>query len=87
LWYGLDNVVELTNISLDEFFELSGVLPLVRAIMMSSSMLIVEHRFECIGLIEVVGKCIELSFLWALPCKMVVQEKEVITLLYIYIYV
>jgi len=25
LWYDLDNVVKLTDISLDEFFELSGV--------------------------------------------------------------
>ena len=58
MWYGLDDVVELTDISLNEFFELPEILPLVRAITMSSSMLMVGHRFECIELIEVVGKCI-----------------------------
>ena len=32
MWYGLDNIVELIDTSLDEFFELSGIFPLVEAI-------------------------------------------------------
>jgi len=40
--------VELIDASLNEFFKLPGVLSLVGVIMMSSSMAIVGHRFECI---------------------------------------
>jgi len=54
----LDDVVELIDASLNEFFELSGVFPLVEAITIFSFILIVEHRFECIELMEVVGMCI-----------------------------
>jgi len=54
----LDEVVEMTDKSLDVFFEHSGILSLVEAITMSSSMLRVGHRFECIELIVVEKKCI-----------------------------
>jgi len=54
----LDEVVKLTDASLDEFFELSEVLSLIGAITISSSIAIVGHKFECIELIEVVEMCI-----------------------------
>jgi len=41
----LDEVVEMMDNSLDVFFEHSGVLPLIRAITIFSSMLRVGHRF------------------------------------------
>jgi len=66
-------MVELTDASLDEFFELSGILPLVEAIIMFSSILIVEHRFEYVKLIEIVEIYIYLlSLLQVLLCKIVV---------------
>ena len=58
LWYSLDKMVELTNASLNEFFELPGVLPLIETIIMFSSIVIVEYRFEYIELMKVVGMCI-----------------------------
>ena len=58
LWYSLDNVVKLTNTSLDKFFEVSRDLPLIRTIIISSSILIVGYRFEYIELIWDVGICI-----------------------------
>ena len=65
--------MELTDASLDEFFELSGILPLVEAIIMFSSILIVEHRFEYVKLIEIVEIYIYLlSLLQVLLCKIVV---------------
>ena len=57
-WYGLDKVVEMMDNSLDVFFKHSGVLSLIGAIMMFSSMLRVEHRFECIELLVMDEKCI-----------------------------
>jgi len=54
----LNEVVELIDTSLNKFFELPGVLSLGGVIMMSSSMVIVGHRFECIELMEVVEICI-----------------------------
>jgi len=66
-------MVELTDASLDEFFELSGILSLVEAIIMFSSILIVEHRFEYVKLIEIVEIYIYLlSLLQVLLCKIVV---------------
>jgi len=66
-------MVELTDASLDEFFELSGILPLVEAIIIFSSILIVEHRFEYVKLIEIVEIYIYLlSLLQVLLCKIVV---------------
>ena len=62
-WYGLDEVVELIDNSLDVFFKPSGVLPLIGAITISSSMLRGECRFECIKLIVVEEKCIFTKFL------------------------
>ena len=44
--------------SLDVFFEHSGVLSLIEAIIMFSSMLRVGHRFEYIELLVVEEKCI-----------------------------
>ena len=58
LWYSLDEVVEIIDDSLDVFFEHSGVLPFIEAIIMFSSMLRVGHRFECIELLVVEEKCI-----------------------------
>jgi len=57
-WYGLDEVVELMDNFLDVFFKPSGVLLLIEAITISSSMLTGECRFECIKLIVVEEKCI-----------------------------
>jgi len=57
-WYGLDEMVELIDAFLNEFFELSGVLSLIEIIIIFSSMVIVEHRFECIELMEIVEICI-----------------------------
>jgi len=54
----LDEVVKIMDDSLDVFFEHSGVLPLIGAITMFSSMLRVGHRFECIELLVVEEKCI-----------------------------
>jgi len=54
----LDKVVEMMDNSLDVFFKHSGVLSLIGAIMMFSSMLRVEHRFECIELLVMDEKCI-----------------------------
>ena len=44
--------------SLELFFESSGVLLLIGAIMMFSSMLRMGHRFECAELIVVDKRCI-----------------------------
>jgi len=54
----LDDVVELTDTSIDEFFELSGNLSLIEAITMFSFILIIEHRFEYIKLMGDIGMCI-----------------------------
>jgi len=51
-------MVELMDNSLDMFFEPSGILSLIGAITMSSSMLRGRHRFKCIELIVVEEKCI-----------------------------
>jgi len=59
----LDEIVELTDDFLDEFFEPFGILSLVEVIMMFSSMLRVGHRFECIKLIVVEKKCVFTKFL------------------------
>jgi len=45
-------VIELTDASLDEFFKVSRDLYLVGTIIISSSILIVGHRFECIELLR-----------------------------------
>jgi len=45
-------VIELTDASLDEFFKVSRDLSLVGTIIISSSILIVGHRFECIELLR-----------------------------------
>ena len=44
-------MIELTDASLDEFFKVSRDLSLVGTIIISSSILIVGHRFECIELL------------------------------------
>ena len=54
----MDEVVEMIDDSLDVFFEHSGVLPLIGTIIMSSSILRVEHRFECLELLVVGEKYI-----------------------------
>ena len=56
-------MIELIDTSLNKFFELPGVLPLIEIIIISSSMAIVEHRFECIELMEIVEICIFTKFL------------------------
>jgi len=61
-WYDLDEIVELIDASLNEFFELPGVLSLIEIIIIFSSMVIVEHRFECIEPMEIVEICIFTKF-------------------------
>ena len=54
----MDKVVEIIDNSLDIFFEYSGVLPFIGAITISSSILRIGHKFECIELLVVRKKYI-----------------------------
>lgn len=56
-------MVKLIDASFNEFFELPGVFFLIEIIIIFFSIVIVEHRFECIELMEIVEICIFTKFL------------------------